>query len=60
MDTPGALDESAPPDAWALIFYQEGINYMKDKLGYTDVFCHDLISDPLLEAILNEKWDVYY
>jgi 2-polyprenyl-3-methyl-5-hydroxy-6-metoxy-1,4-benzoquinol methylase len=36
---------------------KEGVDYMKNKLGYSDVICHNLVTDAPAEIILNEQWD---
>ena len=50
------LDESASR-CLGIDIFAPGIEYMKTKLGYSDVLCHDLIADPPSDVILNEQWD---
>jgi hypothetical protein len=50
------LDDSASKCLGVDIF-APGVEYMKEKLGYQNVICHDLIADAPSDIILNEKWD---
>ena len=35
----------------------KAVNYIKEKFGYQDVFCHDITGASLLQPLLDDQWD---